>query len=480
MERASKAFVAAFLNAFSTTRPVYIIAGKGNNGGDGLAISRLLAEEGYMVQVLALSLSGSPSEDFQANWNRLPTEKLLSIETIEHADQLPKFPDKAIVVDAMLGSGLDRPLKGLIADIVKAINKVKCTKVAVDIPTGVYCDELNPDPVKVQASYTFTFQLPKLTFMLPETKPFVGKFQVIPIGLSQDFIAGVNAHHSYLTADKTSALLRARSPFQHKGNFGHALILAGAYGTIGAAQVTANGALRAGLGLLTLAIPSCGYDPLQTSVPEAMLKPDTEKTHLTRLPDLSAYNSIGIGPGIGQEEETATVFEHLLQGVDEPVVIDADALNLLSQYTHLWNHLPAKSILTPHPGEFDRLAGKHETSIERLNTARNIAADYQVNIVLKGGHTAIADPSGHISFNTTGNPGMGTAGSGDTLTGILTGLLAQGYTPHTSAKIGVYWHGLAGDLAAEKIEPECLLARDILANLPEALRQMKAFKSDEF
>lgn len=480
MERASTAFVQAFRQRFPHNRPVYILAGSGNNGGDGLVISRLLADHGYLVSTYAIKGSGEPTADFQQNWERLPRHKLVALQLVTDAGELPVFPSHAVVIDAMLGSGLNRPLKGLIYDLVVQLNKQTVTTVAVDIPTGVYCDELNPEPVKVKATHTLTFQMPKLSFMLPEAYPFVGRFERLPIGLSGTFIADAPASYHFLESAEVAAYLRARTPFQHKGDFGHTLLMAGAYGTIGAVQLTAYAALRAGAGLLTIASPQCGYTPLQTAVPEAMLKPDPHETHLTAIPDLASYHAIGIGPGIGKHADTGAVLERLLDQVEQPLVMDADALNLLSQNPELWKKLPPYTLLTPHPGEFDRLTGKHTTSLERLHTLQKLAAEQQVIVILKGGYTAIASPDGSVFFNSSGNPGMGTAGSGDTLTGILTSLLGQGYEPLSAAQLGVHWHGLAGDQAAEQRGQEGLLARDIIDFLPQAMQQLKATKPADY
>lgn len=472
MERASSAFVKAFTKEFPTSRPVFVLTGNGNNGGDGLAISRLLVQQEFQVWVIAVKGNSEPSPDFRKNWQWLPTHDLLALHEVSEASAIPHLPPRAVVIDAMLGSGLNRPLKGLLRDVVEHLNNQPATIVAVDVPTGLYCDTVNTDPAIIRASYTFTFELPKLTFMLPESHAFIGHFRCLPIGLSSTFIAQTETSYQYLSATDVAPLIRDRSPFQHKGDFGHALLLAGAYGTIGAAQLTAHATLRTGAGLLTVATPACGYTALQTAIPEAMLKPDPCETHLTTLPALERYQAIGIGPGIGQHPETHTALSSLLDQWDKPLVLDADALNLLSQEPALWAKLPSKSILTPHPGEFDRLAGRHTASLERIQRLQALAREQQVTIVLKGGHTAIATPDGQVIFNSTGNPGMGTAGSGDALTGVLTGLLSQGYEPVTAALLGVYSHGLAGDLAAQQVGYEGLMARDLLHHLPNTFRQI--------
>jgi hydroxyethylthiazole kinase-like uncharacterized protein yjeF len=471
MERAAWEFAQKFKETFIASKPIYIFCGQGNNGGDGLAIGRLLAQNGYAVHIVVVGSSSKPSEDFNQNWNQLSLQVIASIEQLASADDLPPISSDAVIIDAMLGSGLDRPLKGLIADIVEALNNYPAPIVAVDIPTGIYCDTLNTDSIKIAASYTFTFELYKLSFMLPEVQPYIGEVKILPIGLLPDHLQKVNTPYHLLDTQEISGKIEARKPYQHKGHFGHALLMVGAYGTIGAAQLAANASLRSGLGLLTLAAPYCGYIPLQTAVPEGMLKPDPEEKYLTTLPDLKAYDAIGIGPGIGQEGATEQLFEDLLRHCDQPLVLDADALNLLSKQAELWSAIPHYSIITPHPGEFQRLTSSGN-SLEQLQEAQNLASEYNIYIVLKGNHTAIIQPDGHVYFNSTGNPGMATGGSGDTLTGLITGLLAQGYQPAEAAKIGVFVHGLAGDLASQTQGQVSLIARDLVNHLPKAFQQI--------
>lgn len=471
MERAASAFTKTFKDTFSATKPVYIICGHGNNGGDGLAIGRLLAQSGYTVHIGVVGSSSKPSEDFNHNWNRLSPGEIASIQQLESADELPALSSDSVMIDAMLGSGLDRPLKGLIANMVKALNACSAPIVAVDIPTGIYCDSINADTIKVAASYTFTFELYKLSFMLPEVQPFIGEVKILPIGLLSDYLKTVDTPYHFLDAEEMTGKIEARKPYQHKGHFGHALLMVGAYGTIGAAQLAANASLKSGLGLLTIALPGCGYIPLQTAVPEAMVKPDPNEKHLTTLPDLKTYDAIGIGPGLGQEEATEKLFEELLRNYDQPLVLDADGLNILSKRADLWSDIPRYSILTPHPGEFQRLVG-HGNSLEQLQEAQNLASQYQIYIVLKGNHTRIIQPDGYVYFNSTGNPGMATGGSGDALTGLITGLLAQGYPSSEAAKIGVFIHGLAGDIASQELGQVSLIARDLLNYLPRAFQQI--------
>ena len=473
MERAARAFVKAFEEKYGPEKPVYIAAGKGNNGGDGLAIARLLANDGYRVHVILVGQPDNLSPDCQANWEALPGHALKSVATVNTTEDLPPFPKDALLIDALLGSGLDRPLKGLIADVVASMNNSPAGIIAVDIPTGIYCDAINPDPIKIKAIHTFTFELPKLSFMLPEVQDYVGAVTCLPIGLLPDYIANAETTYHWLTSSEIAEEIRPRKPYEHKGNFGHALLMVGAQGTMGAAQLSGEAALRSGTGLLTIGSPHCGYIPLQTSVPEAMVLTDSNETHLTMLPDLQRFNAIGIGPGIGQATHTAAMLEQLLLNWNSPLVLDADALNILSKRADLWKHLPPGSILTPHPGEFGRLTTRSNDSLEQLEKGRNLAYQHQVTVALKGSRTAIIAPTGQVYFNSTGNPGMATGGSGDILTGLLTGLLAQGYEPLTAASIGVFIHGSAGDKAALEKGENALIARDLLHWLPMAFSEVE-------
>jgi ADP-dependent NAD(P)H-hydrate dehydratase / NAD(P)H-hydrate epimerase len=472
MERAAKAFAGWFENKFRPDKPVLIICGPGNNGGDGLAIARLLHLKKYAVK--AYIFEGPYSEDFQHNLNQLPKQILL--RTIRDPADVPAIPADAVVIDAIFGTGLNRPVSGLFGEVIAKINTHKGYVVAVDIPSGLYTETHTPAKGKVtEADFTVSFETPKLAFFLPQHHKFVGEWQVVPIGLNQEFICSLKTPYFFLTAELASEKRQRRDHFSHKGTFGHALLMAGGLGKMGAAVLAAKACLRSGAGLLTVYCPAVGYQIMQISVPEAMTTTDLELDFLTKLPSLEPYTTIGIGPGMGQHPETAAMLAALLITWRKPIVLDADALNLLSQHKDLYEQLPENSILTPHPKEFERLCGKARNDYDRLELLKNFCRQYRCFVVLKGRHTCIATPAGHFYFNTTGNPGMATGGSGDVLTGIITGLLAQGYDSLAACQLGVYLHGLAGDMAAAQNSQEALIASDITDKLGKAFKKLSAF-----
>ncbi len=473
MERASKAFTGAFTTKFDKKQKVHIFCGLGNNGGDGLAIARLLIQENYQVEVHVLRFSDKNAPDFAINYRRL--KEWLEPREIREITDFPTIPQEAIIIDAMFGSGLSRPLEGLPAEIVSAINELPNTKVAVDIASGLYADTpFEEDQIILEVDHTISFQMPKLAFMLPQNSPYVGQWEVVPIELHEDYIQSAKTSYYSLEASYIKRLLRKRQKFDHKGSFGHALMLLGSHGKMGAAVLAARACMHSGVGLLTVHIPQCGYQIMQVAVPEAMVTTDFSDKFITQLPEFpeKKYQAIGIGCGIDQYTPTLNLLEQLINYAENPLVLDADALNLLGANPWLLERLPPESILTPHPKEFERISRKAANDYERLEILQNFCQSYQVHVVLKGAHTAMASPDEMIYFNTTGNPGMATAGSGDVLTGIITSLLAQGYAPRDAAHLGVYLHGLAGDFALEQESPESLTASDLIENLGKAFKQI--------
>ncbi len=473
MERASGAFVDIFSSFFEADNPVKVFAGKGNNGGDGLAISRLLLDRGYDVTTYVVQFTEKASDDFQTNRKRLEEYQQADLVDLYEDTALPGFHEDEVAIDAMWGSGLTRPIEGFARNIIQAINDSLCYVVAVDIPSGVYCDAINPDHLKIRASYTYTFQVPKLAFFFPENQDYTGEFKVLNIGLEQHFIADQSTPYHFTTQKEAQALLKRRKKFQHKGHFGHAMVMAGSYGKIGAALISAKACLRAGSGLLTVYTPACGYEPVQGALPEAMVKTDLHHDIISDLPDnLESLDVIGIGPGIGQDQQTLNAFTRLLETWQGKMVFDADALNLLAQQPQLMDKLPEQVILTPHPGEFARLKGKSEHSVAQLEQLKALAEEKQLVVILKGAHSAVGLPNGEVYFNEPGNPGMATAGCGDALTGILTALLGQGYDPAEAAILGVYLHGLAGDYASSEKGHEGLITSDLISHIPEAYKAL--------
>jgi ADP-dependent NAD(P)H-hydrate dehydratase / NAD(P)H-hydrate epimerase len=466
MERASQAFTEIFIQKYAKTFQIKVFCGLGNNGGDGLAIARMLLHEGYDVQIFTIRHSDKNTLEFAINYQRL--KHLRAISEIRKPYSFPEIdPQRDIVIDAMFGSGLHKPLEGLPAQLIAHINLSRATVVSVDIPTGLLADAHTQGDAIIKAHHTITFQVPKLAFLLPQSEPFVGYWEVAAIGLHPDYLPIESSFH-YLQIADIKPFIKHRFKYSHKGTFGHCLMILGSYGKIGAAILASKAGLKTGAGLMTVHIPSCGYEIMQTALPEVMVSVDSAKDGFSDLPlNLLAqpYAAIGIGCGLGQSPQTLKAFEHLLSFVHQPLVIDADAINMLGSHQELLELLPKNSILTPHPKEFERLTRKTDNEFERLEVLQNFAQVYQVYVVLKGANTAIATPEGDIYFNSTGNQGMATAGSGDVLTGIITGLLAQGYTSKESALLGVYLHGLAGDLALQNNSYESVIATDIIHHI---------------
>ena len=476
MERASRAVADEILNRWpDDAGRVIVFAGPGGNGGDGLAVARLLAEAGRLVIAYLFNVKGKLNPDCETNRERL--KEIEGATLIEITSELT-FPDlypDDLIIDALFGTGLSKPLSGGFAMVVKRINQSRATVVSIDVPSGLMCEDNSYNELKsvVQATLTLSIQLPKLAFLFAENQRFVGEFKLLPIGLSQEGLDGIKGYLWITEEAEVKALLRQRPRFAHKGTMGHALLVAGSRGMTGAAVLASRAALRTGLGKVTAHVPNACLSIMQISVPEAIIQIDVDDDIITSAIDSSSYQAIGIGPGLGQRRHTATAVHSYIAQQNCPMIIDADALNILAENPDWLADLPADSILTPHPRELDRLVGHSANSFERMNRARQLAIDRHVFVIVKGHYSQICTPTGDVLFNPTGNPGMATAGSGDVLTGIITSLLAQGYLPAEAAQLGVYLHGLAGDLAAEELGEESLIASDIINYLPAAFKRLK-------
>jgi NAD(P)H-hydrate epimerase len=470
MERAATAIFRWFAFNISPQKRIFIFAGPGNNGGDGAALARMLIEIGYNVEVFVLKTDTPFSPDLEVNILRLQKQAIASISYISDIHLVPIIPNDVVVVDALFGSGLTRPLEGVSAKLVESINISNAQVVAIDIPSGLFANE-NPFPngnSVINANFTLSLQFPKLCFFFPENSCFVGKWFVLPIGLHPSAIIETPSPYQFLTSEFVSSLVRRRSTFGHKGTYGHCLIVAGSNGMIGAAVLSSKACIKAGAGLVTAHVPRIVYNIIQQSVPEVMVSVDDNDGFITSVLNSKKYSSIAIGPGLGMEERTKSALITFLRSYSKPLVIDADALNIIASNTDYINLIPSNSIITPHPGEFDRLFGKSDSGYKRLNVAIEMAQKYQIVILLKGAYSQVVCPNGNVYFNNTGNPGMATGGSGDVLTGIIVSLLAQGYFPIHAALIGAHLHGLAGDLATEKIGQESITASDIIDCIGEA------------
>jgi hydroxyethylthiazole kinase-like uncharacterized protein yjeF len=454
-------------------RSFSIFCGKGNNGGDGLALARMLSAEGFPVTVHILEFGHLGTDDFQVNLARLhPTA--VEVRFIQDAEHFHPIPPGDVLIDALLGSGLNRKLEGMTAQLVEHINQSGNEIIAIDIPSGLFVDRSSKGNPAVRAAHTLSFQCYKTAFLVSENAPFVGQVHILDIGLHPGYLQQVNSELEWVDGDLVRSIFRPRKRFDHKGTFGHALLVTGSYGKMGAAVLSARACLRAGAGLLTCHVPACGYTIMQSTVPEAMILTDADEKINTVFPgEVNGYSTIGIGPGIGKEPLTSGLLKDLLQRYRKPVVIDADGLNLLAADPSLFSLLPPYSILTPHPKEFERLFGVSPDDFARLSMAAEQARQHQCVIVLKGHYTFIAMPGGKGYFNSTGNPGMAKGGSGDVLTGILAAMLSQSYSPGEAALLGVYLHGLAGDLAAAACSEESMLPSDLTDLLGRAFLSIR-------
>lgn len=474
MERASQRMYLSVLKDIPGKAELIFLAGPGNNGGDALALARMFAARGNNCSVYRLDtgkhLSGSPA----VNWQRLKEQGKAILNIISSEIEFPELGKQSIVFDGLFGSGLARPLTGLPANLVKHVNHSGCRVYAIDIPSGLMGEDNtgnNPECV-VRATRTLTLQFPKISLLFPENEDFTGDIEVVDIGLHPRAIEETPTPYAIVSGTDMAGILPQRKRFSHKGNFGHALLIAGGHGKNGAAILSAGGCLRSGTGLVTAHVTSECYPVMQTTLPEVMCSVDTSGSCFSTLPPLDPYSAVGIGPGLGSNPETKLAFRKLLERIRVPMVVDADALNILSEDSALLEALPENTILTPHPGEFRRLFGDSENSWKRLQLQREMAQQYHVIILLKGAWSATALPSGEVFFNPTGNPGMATGGSGDVLTGVITGLLAQGVRPDLAAIAGAYLHGLAADIAVSRSSIPSMIASDITRHMGEAFRQI--------
>ncbi len=476
MERAADAVAKVLLRRYPGPRRMVVLAGPGGNGGDGLAVARLLSEAGWTVEAFLFNVGRGLSDDCATNRDRLRAMTDVRLTEITAEFSFPELHSGNIVLDALFGTGLSKPLSGGFAQVAKRLNRSSATVVAVDVPSGLMCEDnsYNDTSSIVRAALTISIQVPKLAFLFAENYRYCGEVEYVNIGLSEEELALMQSAFWLTEAQEMASMLRRRSPFAHKGTVGHALLVAGKRGMAGAAILASRAALRAGLGKLTVHTPYSNLDIMQMSVPEAIVDFDIDSNIVTEAVDASNYQAIAIGPGLGTETTTAYAVHSYLKQQACPMVLDADAINILADNREWLADLPAETILTPHPREFDRLTGSYTSdSYERLNRARSFAITYHCFLVLKGHYTAICTPMGQVIFNTTGNAGMATAGSGDTLTGIIAGLLAQGYLPSEAAQLGVYLHGLAGDIAASQMCEESIIASDIERYLPQAISKLR-------
>ena len=475
MERSAKALTHAICSVWSNATPIVVFAGPGNNGGDALAVARMLTDINYKVSVFLFNINGHLSQDCACNSTRLIDNKRVeSFTEIKQEFDPPKLESGTLVIDGLFGSGLNKPLTGGFASLVKYINASPAKVVSIDIPSGLMTEDntYNVRANIIKADITLTLQQIKLSFLFAENQQYIGKLKILDIRLSQDGINTIDAQYSMLEEKDIRSRMLVRNPFAHKGMMGNVLIIAGSFGMAGAATLACKACLRSGAGKVTAHTPKCNIEIMQTAVPEVVVQCSHDETFFSEAVDSDDFDAMAIGSGLGQADVTAIAMIAQLRRTQAPTVVDADALNILASHRAWLQQLPKDIIMTPHPKELDRLVGRCNDGYERLIKACDFAEHSQAYIILKGHYSALCMPDGHVIFNSTGNGGMATAGCGDVLTGIITGLLARGYKHGDACIVGMYLHGLAGDLAAKDLGEESVIASDIIKYLPKAFKRI--------
>lgn len=473
IERVAKGVTDEITSRWRTSKPVAIFAGPGNNGADALAVGTMLAERGYKINAYLFNIGGDKLSAECAEYrNRLANCSDVNLTEVIGTFNIPEFQRNLLIIDGLFGSGLRDPLKGGFAVLVQRINDANATVVSIDIPSGLSGD-WNPSLISrdvIHATLTLAVQFPRLAFFIADNADLVGEWKLLDVGLSQKAAATIKPTYYLVEESDVYHTLRKRPLFSTKVDYGSALIYAGSYGMMGAAVMAARGALRAGVGRVTIESPKCGYPIIQTAVPEALYSANQGDKYIDRMRPAHEYNAIAVGPGIGTNETTLRALEELLLSSHTPLILDADALNCIAMKPTMLNSIPMLSIITPHAREFDRLFGHHTTMEGRLRKAIEVAQRYHILIVLKGHYTSIIRPDGKIYFNSSGCPAMATPGSGDVLTGMLAGFMAQGYKSEIATLLAVFLHGLAGELAAEEHGEYGVTASDIANNIGRAIK----------
>ncbi|MFK2821276.1 NAD(P)H-hydrate dehydratase [Flavobacteriaceae sp. LMIT009] len=457
--------------------PVHVFCGIGNNGGDGLVIARHLITHGYNVHTYVVNCSDKRSKDFLANYDRIKTVTKSWPTLLSCKEEFPEINRDDIIVDAVFGIGLNRPADDWVKALFQHFKTSGAFTLSVDMPSGLYADKVpEHENGVVWANHTLSFASPKLVFFLPDTARFTQQWEIIDIGLDPEFLFTTPTDAELIGKFEVLPMYRPRDKFAHKGTFGHSLIIGGSYGKVGAVVLASRAALTIGAGLVTSYVPKCGYDIMQTALPEAMTITDEEESLISSIKFDIDPSVIGLGVGMGTDAKTVNALAKFLESNKTPLVVDADGLNILAKNKDLLDSLPEGTILTPHPKELERLIGKWNDDFDKLKKAQEFSKKYKVIIVIKGGYSIIVFGD-KLYINSSGNPGLATAGSGDVLTGIITGLISQGYEALIAAVFGVYLHGSAGDFAAEDLGFESILASDVIAYLGVAYIEL--FKRPE-
>ena len=475
MERAATAVAGEIMSRFRPNKRIVVFAGSGNNGGDALIVARKLYEQGYNPEVILFNVRSShlssSCEQCRNDLQQLPD---LNFTEVVGTFIPPELGPNDVVVDGLFGTGLRTPINSGFASLIRYINESGAYTIAIDVPSGL-CGEWNSGTPRnniIRASLTLAFQFNRLAFFFAENAEYIGEVKVLDIELSPEAISKTRSDFYLIEDDDIRGMIKPRNLFINKYDAGTVLLVSGSYGMVGAAIMASRAVMRAGAGLVTVHAPQCAFQPLQTAVPEALFEVDRGEYFTTRIELNHNYGAIALGPGMGTSEKTIEALDLFLKNCHQPVVLDADALNCIAMRPQMLNNIPAKSVLTPHAREFDRLFGQFYSDEARVKKALEVAGYYNIIIVLKGHHTMTVYPDGHIYVNSSGNVGMATAGSGDVLTGVITALIAQGYTPEMSAVLGVYIHGYAGDLAEKSEGAYGVVAGDIAANIGRAIKEI--------
>ena len=485
MERAASVLTEKIIERWGAETPVTVFAGPGNNGGDALALARMLSQHGRKVSVWLFNIknSGTLSPECAMNLTRIKSCPGVELTEVESSFSPPQLTADDLVIAGLFGIGIGRPLNGGFAEVVKYINSSASTVVSIDVPSGLMCEDNSYNVMNhiVKADVTYTFHRPKLAYFFADMGKYVGEWHVLDIG-EPDLIPNEtgegqkNTPYSTTEADYVTSHLHARPKFAHKGTMGHVALVAGKRGMAGAAILATRACLRSGAGKITVHIPYRNNSVMQIAVPEAVVQMDKDGDMFTSTFDANGFDALGIGPGIGTSPETAQAFIEQLRLTRSPIVVDADGLNILGSHRGWIQQLPRQCILTPHKKELFGLISNPRNDYEELERTRELAVHQQIYIIIKGAYSAVCTPEGSCFFNTTGNPGMATAGSGDVLTGVILSLLGQGYSNEEACRIGVYIHGLAGDIAAERLGEDSVMASDIIDALPQAFLRLKKGK----
>lgn len=457
--------------------PIHIFCGIGNNGGNGLVLARHLILDGYNVKTYIINCSDKRSKDFLINYDRIKNVTKKWPTLLSCKEDFPEIHQDDIIVDAVFGIGLNRPVDDWVKALFLHFKSTKAYTLSIDIPSGLHTDAgVTDEDAVVWAGYTLSFATPKLVFFLPETAKFTIQWEVLDIGLDQEFLFTTETEADLIGKNEVLPMYIPRDKFSHKGQFGHALIIGGSYGKIGAVTLASRAALSSGAGLVSAYVPKCGYIPLQTSFPEAMVITDTDDEKITAIKFDIEPTVIGLGIGLGTDSKTIKTFEAFIKTNKTPLVIDADGINILAKKKTLLKSLPIQTVLTPHPKELERLIGTWKDDFDKLKKVKAFSKKHNTIIVIKGANT-ITVFKDKLYVNTTGSPGLATAGSGDVLTGIITGLISQGYSPLNATIFGVYLHGKSADIAVEGFGYQSLIASHVIDYLGEAFIDL--FKQPE-